>query len=113
MIGEFFVEDLVAGCGFHLWDLKTNDKGNCQAEKGSESSGKCHSSDRVDKKGRRTAYEVNRRSVLATIGYGLTGLGNFCALMNLPEPIAERAYNNSMKTIERRCIGVTESHMLT
>ena len=36
---------------------------------------------------------------------------NFCALMNLPEPIAKRAYNNSMKTIERGCIGVTESHM--
>ena len=84
---------------------------NCQAETELESSGKCHSSDRVDKKGGRTAYEVNRRSVLATIGYGLTGLENFCALMNLPEPIAKRAYNNSMKTIERGCIGVTESHM--
>ena len=68
------------------------------------------SSDRVDKKGGHTAYEVNCRSVLATIGYGLTGLENVCALMNLPEPTAKRAYNDSIKTIERGCIGVTESH---
>ena len=47
------------------------------------------------------ACEVNRRSVLASQPMGHAGLSKFCATMNLPPPITQRAYNQHLVEIEK------------
>ena len=46
--------------------------------------------------------EVNRRAVLSSHQFGHAGLANFCAGMNLPPPLAKKAYNEHLKQIDHR-----------
>ena len=45
--------------------------------------------------------EANRRAVLSSHQFGHAGLANFCAGMNLPPPLAKKAYNEHLKQIEQ------------
>jgi hypothetical protein len=55
------------------------------------------------------AHDVNRRSVLASLGQN--GLTNFCAAMNLPPPVTKKAYNEHLIQIEKAAIGNAEQQM--
>ena len=55
------------------------------------------------------AHNVNRRSVLASLGQ--SGLTNFCAAMNLPPPVTKKAYNEHLIQIENATIGNAEQQM--
>lgn len=48
------------------------------------------------------AFEVNRRSVIATLstGGGLSTLQNFCTQMNLPSPVTSNAFHDHLNKIE-------------
>lgn len=47
------------------------------------------------------SHEVNRRSALASCQFGHAGLSQFCAVMNLPPPVAKEAYNKHLIQIEK------------
>ena len=47
------------------------------------------------------SHEVNRRAVMASYHFGHAGLSQFCAVMNLPPPVAPEAYNKHLIQIER------------
>ena len=47
------------------------------------------------------AHEVNRRSVLASYQFGLAGLSQFCAGMNLPPPVTKKPYNQHLIQIKK------------
>ena len=54
------------------------------------------------------SHEVNRRSVLASRQWGLTGLTRFCAGMGLPPPVTKKAYNQHLTQIEMHSIANAE-----
>lgn len=47
------------------------------------------------------SHEVNRRAVMASYHMGHAGLSQFCAVMNLPPPVAPDAYNKHLIQIEK------------
>jgi len=49
------------------------------------------------------AFEINRRAVLGflEIGGGKTALNNFCAMLNMPTPMTNEAYNDSLKSVKK------------
>ena len=59
------------------------------------------------------SYEVNRRSVIATMssGGGWSSLQNFCTQMNLPAPISQPAFAAQVKFIESASVTHAEEVM--
>lgn len=47
------------------------------------------------------SHEVNRRAALASGQLGHAGLSQFCAVMNLPPPVAKEAYKKHLIQIEK------------
>lgn len=84
---------------------------NCKAEQNMETSKKLEASERVDGRGGKLGYDVNRRAVIASLGMGHAGLKQFCGFMNLLPPITNKAYNNSMKAIEKSSLKIAERLM--
>ena len=83
----------------------------CSSESVFATSQKIKDSNRTDKKGHRQAFDINHRSVLASITMGQAGLDNFCGVMNLVPPINKSAYNNTMKKLEKVSKEVAERVM--
>ena len=46
-------------------------------------------------------HGVNRRAVMSSCHFEHAGLSQFCAMMNLPPPVAPDAYNKHLIQIER------------
>ena len=57
------------------------------------------------------AHEVNRRSVLSSHQFGLAGLSQFCAGMNLPPPVTKKAYNQHLIQIKKAAVKNAENLM--
>lgn len=57
------------------------------------------------------AYDVNRRSVLASHQWGLAGLTKFCASLDLPPPVTKKAYNDHLISIEKQAKNNAEKLM--
>ena len=68
------------------------------------------SSIRITEQGGR-AYEVNRRSVIASQKSGHAGLQKFCADMDRSPPSTKKAYNDHLKRIEKMALSDTEEIM--
>ena len=64
-------------------------------------------------RGKARFYDVNRRSTLAmrVIGKGRAALVKFCAVMNMPGPVATKSFNTHVKAIARVSQDVAESEM--
>ena len=58
-------------------------------------------------------FEVNRRSVIASMstGGGRSSLVNFCTQMNLPSPLSKQGFANNMLFIETKLVEHAESLM--
>ena len=59
--------------------------------------------------GKRGSFEVNRRSVIASVGR--KNLSKFCAKMNLPSPVTKKSYNNHIKAIKKVLVEQAEDKM--
>ena len=64
-------------------------------------------------RGKARFYDVNRRSALATriIGRGRAALTKFCAVMNMPGPVAKKSFQTHVKAIARVLKEVAETEM--
>ena len=69
----------------------------CHSSTQLETSPKFGGSRRTDGKGGKSSYEINNRSVVASLETGLSGLNRFCGLLNLPTPLSKAAYNKQLK----------------
>ena len=49
------------------------------------------------------AFEINRRAVLGflEIGCGKAALNTFCSMLNMPMPMTDEAYNDSLKSVKQ------------
>ena len=65
-----------------------------------ETSEKLSGSKRADKKGGQTTYEINSRSVVASLETGRAGLERFCGILSLPNSVSKSAYNKQWKNLE-------------
>ena len=68
-------------------------------------------SDRQDGRGGKSAFEVNRRSVLASLSIGRAGLIKFCADMDLSPPVHKEPYNAHLKNIETASVETAKNVM--
>ena len=64
-------------------------------------------------RGKAHFYDVNRRSALAMriIGRGRAALTKFCAVMNMPSPVAKKSFQTHVKAITRVSQQVAEAEM--
>ena len=64
-------------------------------------------------RGKARFYDVNRRSALAMriIGRGRAALTKFCAVMNMPSPVAKKSFQTHVKAIARVSQQVAEAEM--
>ena len=64
-------------------------------------------------RGKARFYDVNRRSALAMriIGRGRAALTKFCAVMNMPGPVAKKSFQTHVKAIARVSKEVAEAEM--
>ena len=64
-------------------------------------------------RGKARFYDVNRRSALAMriIGRGRAALTKFCAVMNMPGPVAKKSFQTHVKAIARVSKEVAETEM--
>ena len=64
-------------------------------------------------RGKARFYDVNRRSTLAMriIGRGRAALTKFCAVMNMPGPVAKKSFQTHVKAIARVSKQVAEAEM--
>ena len=84
---------------------------NCNTETYFDTSRKLEVSEREDNCGGRSSYDVNKRSSMASLSVGHSGLVKFCGVMNLPKPASRQAYNKSMKKVEDASVNVAEKLM--
>ena len=84
---------------------------HCNAKTVLETSKKITEHNFSDRKGGKNPYEINRRSVMASLSIGHAGLEKFCATMALSPPITKKPYNDHMKHIEKALIENAESLM--
>ena len=84
---------------------------NCNTETYFDTSRKLEVSEREDNSGGRSSYDVNKRSSMASLSMGHSGLVKFCGVMNLPKPASRQAYNKSMKKVEDASVNVAEKLM--
>jgi len=63
--------------------------------------------------GKARFYDINRRSALAMqiIGRGRASLTKFCAVMNMPGPVAKKSFTTHVKAIARVSQQVAEAEM--
>ena len=76
-----------------------------------ETSQKLTGSKRLDKRGGQATYEINCRSVVASLESGRAGLERFCGILNLPKPLSKAAYNKQLLQLEEASVKVCESIM--
>ena len=64
---------------------------------------------------RKTRYELNQRSVLASrvAGHGLSDLKVFCGIMDLPSPVSPNTFNTLQKTVFKAANDECEKSMTT
>ena len=84
---------------------------HCHTSTPLETSEKLSGSKRADNKGGQTTYEVNCRSVVASLETGRAGLERFCGILNLPNPVSKSAYNKQLKNLEEVAVQVCENIM--
>ena len=84
---------------------------SCCTQTPLETSQKLTGSERLDKRGGEASYEVNCRSVVASLEFGLAGLERFCGILNLPKPLSKAAYNKQLVRLEKASTTVCEKIM--
>ena len=77
-----------------------------------ETSQKLTGSKRLNKRGGQATNEINSRSVVASLEFGLGGLERFCGILNLPKPQSEAAYNKQLVQVEEASFKVCEHIMI-
>ena len=84
---------------------------SCCTQTPLETSQKLTGSMRLDNRGGEASYEVNCKSVIASLDFGLAGLERFCGILNLPQPLSKAAYNKQLSRLEEASNTVCERIM--